>query len=177
MWFVLPMRPQARVLGLMSVMPRLLCAVYKQLDLPELAAEQLLACQAAWVALPSVHHGKNQSYRANQGQRSSFLPHLSAPPPPLNYRWTVHSQLCWTQSTWHPRGNMYSNGRCRIFFDVILFGSCPPRHYSWYRHNGSPFTSLLLRAQVLVHAWVYLPAKVPYMKSQSFIVSNLCWKF
>ncbi len=65
MWFVLPIRPKARVLGLISVMPKLLCAVYKQLDLPELAAEQLLACQAAWVALPRVHIGKNHSYWAN----------------------------------------------------------------------------------------------------------------
>ncbi len=74
MWFVLPKRPKARVLALISVVPKLLCAVYKQLDLPELAAEQLLAGQAAWVALPIVHHDKNHSYRANQGQHSSFLP-------------------------------------------------------------------------------------------------------
>ncbi len=57
LWSVLPMRPKARVLALISVMPKLLCALYQML-----AAEQLLAGQAAWVALPSVHHGKHHSY-------------------------------------------------------------------------------------------------------------------
>jgi hypothetical protein len=58
------MRPQARVLAQISVMPKLLCAVYQQLELLQmLAAEQLLPGQAAWVALPSIHHGENRSYR------------------------------------------------------------------------------------------------------------------
>jgi hypothetical protein len=33
MWSVLPMRPKARVLALISVIPKLLCAVYQQLEL------------------------------------------------------------------------------------------------------------------------------------------------
>ena len=41
----------------------------------------------------------------NQGQYSSFVPHLSVPPL-LQYRYTVHSLLCGTQNTWHPRGNI-----------------------------------------------------------------------
>ncbi len=48
----LPMRQKALVLALISVMHKLLCAVYQQLALP---AEHLLPGQAAWVALPSVH--------------------------------------------------------------------------------------------------------------------------
>ena len=31
---------------------------------------------------------------ANQGQHSSFLPHLSVPPPPRKHRCTVHSHPC-----------------------------------------------------------------------------------
>ncbi len=46
------MRQKAQVLALISVMLKLLCAVYQQLALP---AEQLLPGQAAWVALPSVN--------------------------------------------------------------------------------------------------------------------------
>ncbi len=53
MWSVLPMRSQARVLALISVMPKLVCAVYQQLrwNCQILAAEQLLPGQATWVAL------------------------------------------------------------------------------------------------------------------------------
>ncbi len=57
----LPMRPKARVLALISIMPKLISAVYQQLDCQMHTAEQLLSVQAAWVALPSVHHGKNHS--------------------------------------------------------------------------------------------------------------------
>ncbi len=42
---------------------------------------------------------------ANQGQHSSFLPHLSVPPL-LQYRCTVHSHLCGSRNTWHPRANI-----------------------------------------------------------------------
>jgi hypothetical protein len=59
MWSLLPMRPEARVLTLVSVIPKLLCDEYQQLELPMLAAEQLLPGQAAWGAIPSAHHGKN----------------------------------------------------------------------------------------------------------------------
>jgi hypothetical protein len=34
-WSVLPMRPKARVLALISVIPKLLCDVYQQLELPD----------------------------------------------------------------------------------------------------------------------------------------------
>ncbi len=60
----LPMRPKARVLALMSVKPKLISAVYQQLDCQMHTAEQLLTSQAAWVVLPSVHHGQNHSYWA-----------------------------------------------------------------------------------------------------------------
>jgi hypothetical protein len=56
------MRPKARVLALISVMPKLISSVYQQLDCQMHIAEQLLSVQAAWVALSSVHHGKNHSY-------------------------------------------------------------------------------------------------------------------
>ncbi len=58
------MRPKARVLTLISVMPKLISAVYQQLDCQMRTAEQLLPGQAACVALPSAHHGKNHSYWA-----------------------------------------------------------------------------------------------------------------
>jgi hypothetical protein len=58
------MRPKARVLALISVMPKRISAIYQQLDFQMHTAEQLLPGQAAWVALPSVHHGKNHSYWA-----------------------------------------------------------------------------------------------------------------
>jgi hypothetical protein len=58
------MRPKARVLALIGVMPKLISAVYQQLDCQMHTAEQLLTGQAAWVALPSAHHGKNHSYWA-----------------------------------------------------------------------------------------------------------------
>jgi hypothetical protein len=45
-------------------MPKLISAVYQQLDCQMHTAEQLLLGQAAWIALPSVHHGKNHSYWA-----------------------------------------------------------------------------------------------------------------
>ncbi len=51
----------------------------------------------------------------------------------------------------------YSKGRSQIFLAVILLWSCPPRHHSWYSHNGSPFHSLLLIE--LVHVCLYLPAR------------------
>ncbi len=35
MWSVLPMRPKARVLALISVIPKLLCALHQQLALPK----------------------------------------------------------------------------------------------------------------------------------------------
>jgi hypothetical protein len=49
----LPMRPKARVLALISVMPKILCAVQysSSWNCQMLAAEQLLPGQAAWVAL------------------------------------------------------------------------------------------------------------------------------
>jgi hypothetical protein len=58
------MRPKARLLSLISIMPKLISAVYQQLDCQMHTAEQLLSGQAAWVALPSVHQGKNHSYWA-----------------------------------------------------------------------------------------------------------------
>jgi hypothetical protein len=45
------MRPEARVLALFSVMPKILSAVYHSWNSQMLAAEQLLPGQAAWVAL------------------------------------------------------------------------------------------------------------------------------
>jgi hypothetical protein len=60
----LPERPKARVLALISVMHKLISAVYQQLDCQMHRAEQLLSGQAAWIALPSVNHGKNHSYWA-----------------------------------------------------------------------------------------------------------------
>ena len=58
------MRPKARVLALINVMPKLISAVYQQLDCQMHTAEQFLSGQAAWVALPSIPHGKNHSYWA-----------------------------------------------------------------------------------------------------------------
>ncbi len=51
MWSVLPMRPKTRVLALISVIPKQLCAVYQHLKLPN--ADQHLPGQAAWVAFTS----------------------------------------------------------------------------------------------------------------------------
>jgi hypothetical protein len=59
------MRPKAGVLALISVMPKLISVEYQQLDCQMHTAEQLMPGQAAWVALPSVRHGKNHSYWAN----------------------------------------------------------------------------------------------------------------
>ncbi len=61
MWSVLPMRPKARVLALISVIPKLLCAIYQQLELPNALNRP---APAAWVALPSAYHGKNITYWA-----------------------------------------------------------------------------------------------------------------
>jgi hypothetical protein len=82
-----------------------------------LAAEQLLSGQAAWVALPRVHHGKKQSY------------------------WATVLQLRW------------SGRQSRSFY----LCPAPPRHHSWYSHNGSPCLSLLLIDQV--HVRLYLLAR------------------
>jgi hypothetical protein len=59
------MRPKARVLAVIRVMPKLLLYVLytSNWNYQMLAAEQLLAGQAAWVALPNFHHGKNNSYK------------------------------------------------------------------------------------------------------------------
>ncbi len=73
------------MLALISVMPKLLCAVYQQLDLPDARSWAAPSRSGStWVPLPSVHHGKNHScwatilqlscQNANQGQHSSFLP-------------------------------------------------------------------------------------------------------
>jgi hypothetical protein len=51
-----------------------------------LAAEQLLPGQAAWIAFPAsimVKITPTGPLSSNQGQHSSFLFHLSDPPPPL----------------------------------------------------------------------------------------------
>jgi hypothetical protein len=58
------MRPKARVLALIRVMPKLISDVYQQLECQMHTAEQLLPGQAARVALPSAYHGKNHSYWA-----------------------------------------------------------------------------------------------------------------
>jgi hypothetical protein len=57
-WSVLPMRPKARMLALISIQSTLLYSLYQQLELPDqmLKAEQLLQGQAVRVALPRVHH-------------------------------------------------------------------------------------------------------------------------
>jgi hypothetical protein len=88
----LPMRPKARVLALISVMPKLISSVYQQLDCQMHTAEQLLPVQAAWVALPSAHQVKITptgplpsswaGQDANQGQHSSLI--CLSPLPPLN---------------------------------------------------------------------------------------------
>ena len=129
-----------------------------------LSADQLLPGQAAWVALPSAHHGKIKltgplssswaSQDANQGQHSSFLPHLSVLPL-LQYRCTVHSHLCGTQNTWHPRGNIVKEDPKSFLLSSYLGPA--PLATSWYSHNGSPFHSLLLIE--LVHVCLYLPAR------------------
>ncbi len=63
------------------------------------------------------------------------------------YVWLLHLPPCTEHRTFKREHN---NGRWQIFFAVILFGSCPPRHHSWYSHNVSPFPSLLLLDQVHV---------------------------
>jgi hypothetical protein len=51
MWSVLPKKP--RVLTLISGMPKLLYVMYtSSWNYQMLPAEQILACQTAWVALP-----------------------------------------------------------------------------------------------------------------------------
>ncbi len=106
MWSVLPMRPKARVLALISVIPKLLLYVLftSSWNCQMLAAEQLLAGQAALVALPSAHHGKNPTYWAAilqlswSGRQSRPTLQLSASfvCPPLKYS-IVNSNLCDTQ--------------------------------------------------------------------------------
>ena len=130
-----------------------------------LSADQLLPGQAAWVALPSAHHGKNLTYWTTilhlswSGRQSrSTLQHSASfvcPPSPPIQVYCTQPPLRHTEHMTSKRE--YSKGRSQIFHAVILFGSCPPRHHSWYSHNGSPFQSLLLIE--LVHVCSYLPAR------------------
>jgi hypothetical protein len=126
-----------------------------------LAAEQLLPDQAAWVAFPSVHHGKNHSYWATilqlswSGRQSRSTLWLSASPSPPIQVYCTQPPLCHTEHMTSKRE--YSKGRCQIFLAVILFGSCPPRHHSWYSHNCSPFHSPLLIE--LVQVCLFLVAR------------------
>ncbi len=133
-----------------------------------LSAEQLLPDQAARVALPNAHHGKNKTYWATilqlswSGRQSRSTLQLSAsyvcPPPLLQYRCTVHSHLCGTKNTWHPRGNIVKKDpKSFLLSSYLSYLVLPPRHHSWYSHNGSPFHSLLLIEQV--HVCAYLPAR------------------
>jgi hypothetical protein len=71
MWSVLPKRPKARVLALISAMPKLQYYVLhtSSWNCQMLAAEQLLAGQAACCP-SSVHHGKKHSYWATVLQLS-----------------------------------------------------------------------------------------------------------
>ena len=124
-----------------------------------LSADQLLPGQAAWVALPSAHHGKKLTYWATilqlswSGRPTSFV---CPPSPPIQvHLYCTQPPLRHTEHMTSKRE--YSKGRSQIFLAVILFGSCPPRHHSWYSHNGSPFHSLLLIE--LVHVCLYLPAR------------------
>ncbi len=108
MWSVLPMRPKTRVLALISVIPKLLCAVYQQLELPK--CSQLTSYfQVRQQGLPfptpimvkikptgplsSTWAGQD----ASQGQHSKL---------PASFVCRVHSHLCGTQNTWHPRANL-----------------------------------------------------------------------
>ena len=101
-----------------------------------LSADQLLPGQAAWVALPSVHHGKNHSYWATilqlswSGRQSRSTLQLSAsfvcPPSPPIQVYCTQPPLRHTEHMTSKRE--YSKGRSQIFLAVILFGSCPPRH-------------------------------------------------
>jgi hypothetical protein len=145
----LPMRPNARVLG-WSVSCQSYYVLYISIwNCQMLAAEQLLPGQTAWVALPSIHHGKNQSYLAIifqlswSGRESRWtLPHLPVhPPPPSTVTTCVLYKATSAAHRTHDIQEEYSNERCQIFFANILLGSCPSPHHSWYSHNGSPLLS------------------------------------
>jgi hypothetical protein len=85
----------------------------------------------------------------------SSVSYLNGPPSPPIQVYCTQPPLRHTEHMTSKRE--YSKGRSQIFLAVILFGSCPPRHHSWYSHNGSPFHSLLLIE--LVHVCLYLPAR------------------
>ncbi len=115
MWSVFPMRPKARVLALISVIPKLLYAVYQQRI--SKCSQLTSSCQVRQHGLPfpapimvkikptGPLSSSCAGQDADQGQHSCFLPHLSVPPL-LQYRCIVHSHLCGTQNTWHPRANI-----------------------------------------------------------------------
>ncbi len=56
---------------------------------------------------------------ANRGQHSGFLPQ-----PLLQYMCTVHSHLCVTRNTWHPRGNIVKED-AKSFLQSSYLGPAP----------------------------------------------------
>ncbi len=106
MWSVLPMRPKARVLALISVIHKLLCAVYHQLELPN-ALSWPTPSRSGSMRCPFQRPSLKKSNLLGHYPpaemvkipiKVNFLPHLSVPPL-LQYRCTVHRHLCGTQNT------------------------------------------------------------------------------
>jgi hypothetical protein len=101
------------------------------------AAEQLLAGQAAWVALPCVHHGKNNSYWAtihklswsgHQIKVNTLAVCLFCRPSASIYRCTVRSHLCGTWNTWHPRGNIVKEeAKSFLLSSYLVLPPSPPQ--------------------------------------------------
>ncbi len=132
MWSVLPMRPKARVLALISVIPKLLCAVYQQLELPNaLSWPALSSSDSMGCPFPTPFMVKIKptgslssswaSQDANQGQYSSFLPHMSSSPPPIQY--CAQPPLRHTEHMTSKRE--YSKGRSQIFLAASSLGPAP----------------------------------------------------
>ncbi len=147
------MRPKARVLALISVIPKLICAGIakcSQLTSSFQVRQHGLPFPAAIMVKIKPTRPLSSSWAgqdANQGEHSSFLPHLPVPPL-LQYRCTVQ---CTQPPPWHTEHmtskREHSKGRSQIFLAVISIGSCPPRHHSWCSYNGSPLSfSLTHRA-------------------------------
>jgi hypothetical protein len=116
---------QGRVLALISIVPKLLLipaagiarCVQLSREYELLFPASIMVKISAIGPLSSSRAGQD----ANQGQHSSFLPHLSVPPPPpLKYRCNVHSHLYGTQNTWQPRRYIVMEDAKSFFLSFYL---------------------------------------------------------
>ncbi len=139
MWSVFPMRPKSRVLALSASFPNYYVLYSSSWNCQMLSADQLLPSLAAWVALPSVRHGKNQTYWATilqlswSGRQSRstlqlFASFVCPPSPPV--------QVYCTQPPLRHTEHMTSKSECDFLPFYCSMHTCNLTHpvlLIWYQ--------------------------------------------